>query len=705
MEFGGGLHHLNALAATAMHRLDEHGITKLRSHLLRAVRIGENTVAAGNHGHLEPAGRGNGIGLVAHGFHGGDRRPDEVDAAAAHQFGELGVLRQEADAGVQRIHPFLLGHAENAAGVQVTLVRRIAADADQGVANRQLVDHRRFHVRVRLHQHHLDAAGLGDAHQLGRGASPGVYQHPPDGPDQVGIRIAGTRRHHHRPFPAENPGHDAPHHLGHGLPGHGNLRVDAAQVLVELLVERVPHEPLHRPLVHRQVVRENRVQRQVARHHDLAGKRHAGSGEVIGLHQRVGDEARLGAAGAVSVTEDDHRQVVVAHEAGDAVVDRRHGKERARAFLGLHAAGADETDHGHALHGAFHQQLAELLAAGHVEGAGLEGDIGQHHATRQATVLVAETGHARDDSAGGHALVQRILDGVPEPGEIAGVGTDEIAEAFLPTGEELRQYVLPGKAVLPLVAVQHVLHQEVPVGHVQPVPEVLAAADVPRRNAPVVRLALPSRLHEGTEQVLEQVGHHHEQGIGQVREAGPLPLLYRPEELGALRKPAHAPVPLEEPPAQGMHIAGRVPGAGRRGGGTLERPVDQRLQCPLRQGLIRLGLFRDGVQVGDDAVVDRVEQQELRALVHEVPAQVRIDQHVENRGVAERHGRSALPGGLNEVGVAAGENLAVDANVRGAPQCQRPGVVVQFALYHVGERLAGNHHVQFGGQLRSQPAQ
>ena len=588
VKLGLRLHHLDALAATSVHRLDQHGITEFRGHLLRPVRVRENAVAAGNHGHLEPGRGGDGVGLVAHGFHGGDRRPDEVDAVAAHQFGKLGVLGQEADSRVQGIHSLLFGHAEHAARIQVALVRRVAADADQGVPPGQPVDHRRLHVRVGLHQHHLDFPLLGDPHQLGGGAAPGVDQHALHRPDEVCVGEPGAGRHHHRPFPAEDTGHDALHDLGHGLLGHGNLRVDAAQVGVEIRVERVPDQPLHGRLVHRQVVGKDRVERQVARHHDLPRKRHARSREVVGLHQRMGDEAGLGAAGAVAVAENDHRQVVVAHEAGDAVVDRGHGEQRARPFLGLHAAGADEADHRHVLHGALHEQLAEFLAAGHVERARLEADVGQHHAAGQVAVYVTvqgvtppraplEPGHAGDDAAGRGALVQRILDGMPEAGKTAGVGTDQVAEAFLPAGKEFRQDGFVGEAMLPLVTVQDVLHQQVAVGHVQPVPEVLAAADVPGRDAAVVGLALPFGLHQGAEQVLEQVGHHHKQGIGKIREAGALPLLHRPEELAALRQPAHAAVPVQELPAQRMDLAARpVPAGGRPR--CCQRLADQRLQ-------------------------------------------------------------------------------------------------------------------------------
>ena len=113
----------------------------------------------------------------------------------------------------------------------------------------------------------------------------------------------------------------------------------AFQRIVEFGVEWMLDQSLHRAGYRRKVVRENRIERQIAGHHDLPGERHDGAAEIVGLYQRMGHKARLGATGTVTVAEYDHRQIVIPHEPGDPVVDCRHGEQRACAFLGLHATG------------------------------------------------------------------------------------------------------------------------------------------------------------------------------------------------------------------------------------------------------------------------------------------------------------------------------------------------------------------------------
>ena len=243
-ELRAALHHLNALAAASVNGLDEHRIADFVGHLGGPFGVGQNAVAARNHWHPQTQRGVDGVGLVAHGLHAGDGRPDEVQAAAAGQFRELGAFGQEADARMQRVRPLLLGDAEHAAGVQVALVRGVAADADQRVPLTELVGHCRFHVRVRLHQNHFQAMALGHPHQLRRSAAAGVDQQPLDGPNEVGVGVAG-RGHNFRGFPVEHPGEHAPNHGVNRLLRQRNVRVDPAQVVVELDEEGVFHQALH----------------------------------------------------------------------------------------------------------------------------------------------------------------------------------------------------------------------------------------------------------------------------------------------------------------------------------------------------------------------------------------------------------------------------------------------------------------------------
>ena len=110
------------------------------------------------------------------------------------------------------------------------------------------------------------------------------------------------------------------------------------------------------------------------------------------------DEAGLRAARAVAEPEAEHRLAGFADKAGDAVVEHRHGEQRARAFLGLHAARRDERDDGKLPPRAFHQQPAELFRAGHVERAGLELQVRENDA-HVASASGIQPGNAGDGAA------------------------------------------------------------------------------------------------------------------------------------------------------------------------------------------------------------------------------------------------------------------------------------------------------------------
>ncbi len=544
------LHNLNPLATSAMHGLNENRVDDLLRHLGGTLDVGEDAVASRHHRNVEAQRGVDGVGFVAHGLHAGHRGPDEVDPVRADQLGKLRILREKADAGMQRVGAFVLGYAQHAHGVQVALVRGVAADADHRVLLAEHVHGGRLHVRVGLHQHHPDAVALGDADQLGRRAPPGMNQHATHGPDKIGVRVLRPVRHHDRALLAEHPRQHAGNHVGDRFLGNRNLRIYVPQILVELRQERMLHQALHRTADNGEIVREDRVEGQVRRHDDLPGERHARPGQVVRLHQRMGDEARLGTPRAVTKSEHDDRQVVIANESGDAVVDRCHGEQGTRALLRLHAARGDEADHRQVLLGALHQQPAEFLGAGHVEGAGLKVHVGDHRAHPDVALAGLEVADAGHHAARRNAAVQRFLDGQPETRELARIRAQQIGVPLVERGEKrVDEGLVPRRAAV-LGIPQHVLDQQVAVGNVEPVPEVLAPTDVLRRDPPVVGLALAFRLHERQQQAVEEVGDHHEQRVGQVRKDGLLPFLDGSEEVGAFRHPRYAQVPVDELPAK-----------------------------------------------------------------------------------------------------------------------------------------------------------
>src|SRR5262245_22338996 len=95
---------------------------------------------------------------------------------------------------------------------------------------------------------------------------------------------------------------------------------------------------------------------------DLSGKRHVAPGKIIGLHERMSYKARLRSAGAIAKAKAQHGLSRFTNEAGDTIVQDRHGEQRPRSFFGLHAARRDERNDRQLAASAFEQQLAEFFA-------------------------------------------------------------------------------------------------------------------------------------------------------------------------------------------------------------------------------------------------------------------------------------------------------------------------------------------------------
>ena len=117
----GGVDPSDAAAAAARARLDEHGAADAPRLALRLVGGGEQVAALGE-GHACLAGGDAGHVLVAHALDDLGRGADEHDAALAAHARELGVLRQEAVAGVDGGRARLDGHREDGLLVEVAVL-------------------------------------------------------------------------------------------------------------------------------------------------------------------------------------------------------------------------------------------------------------------------------------------------------------------------------------------------------------------------------------------------------------------------------------------------------------------------------------------------------------------------------------------------------------------------------------------------------
>ena len=93
-------------------------------------------------------------GLVAHLLHHVGARPDEGDALVGADLGEVGVLGEEAVAGMDRLGAGLQRRADDARDLEVALRGRGGADVDGLVGE---AHHRRVGVGGRVDRDRLDA--------------------------------------------------------------------------------------------------------------------------------------------------------------------------------------------------------------------------------------------------------------------------------------------------------------------------------------------------------------------------------------------------------------------------------------------------------------------------------------------------------------------------------------------------------------------
>src|SRR6266581_516531 len=159
-----GVHHAHAATAATSRRLDDDGITDgaADAHDLldlvgqRPLRTGHARYAGGFHGVL-------GADLVAHQADRFRPRADEHESRLLDPLGEIGVLREEAVARMNRLGVRDLGGGNDRRDVEIALPRGRRADADRLVGE---LDVFCFGVGLGMDDHGLDAefaAGALDA--------------------------------------------------------------------------------------------------------------------------------------------------------------------------------------------------------------------------------------------------------------------------------------------------------------------------------------------------------------------------------------------------------------------------------------------------------------------------------------------------------------------------------------------------------------
>ena len=126
----GGFGDLHAAAAAAGGRLDQHRKADRLRDRHRVVVGPDRAVGAGHHRNAEPLGGALGLDLVAHDADVLGLRADEMQIVLGEDFGEAGVLRQEAVAGMHRVGAGDLAGREQRGHVEIAVLRRRRADAD-----------------------------------------------------------------------------------------------------------------------------------------------------------------------------------------------------------------------------------------------------------------------------------------------------------------------------------------------------------------------------------------------------------------------------------------------------------------------------------------------------------------------------------------------------------------------------------------------
>jgi hypothetical protein len=159
-------HHLHTATAASVRGLDRDRVTELGTERLDLVGVLDELDRAGHAWHAGVLGRDARRNLVAHDIDGAGWRADEGHALFGDGPSEVGVLGEEAVAGMHAVGARTLDGVEDGRGVQVTLGRRGAAE---GIGLVGQTDVQRVPIGLRV-----DRNGL-DSHLAGSPDDPNCY--------------------------------------------------------------------------------------------------------------------------------------------------------------------------------------------------------------------------------------------------------------------------------------------------------------------------------------------------------------------------------------------------------------------------------------------------------------------------------------------------------------------------------------------------
>ena len=155
--------HAHALAAAAGRGLQQHRVADLVGLRVEEIGVLLFAVIAGHQRHVGLFHQRLGGGLGTHRAHRRSRRPNEYQARCGAGVGEVGVLGQEAVAGMDGLRAGGQRHGDDFFAAQIAFLGGRRADQDRFVADRDVLG---VGVRLGIHGDGFDAhaaRGGGDA--------------------------------------------------------------------------------------------------------------------------------------------------------------------------------------------------------------------------------------------------------------------------------------------------------------------------------------------------------------------------------------------------------------------------------------------------------------------------------------------------------------------------------------------------------------
>ena len=155
----GLVHHTHAASAAAKGRFDDQREPNVFGHLHRLGAGGDGIIGAGQNWHAGCLGQRTRLSFVAHLAQQLRAWPHKGESCLGAGLGKVGVLRKKSVAGMDVIHPALLGHLHDALNIQIRAHRALAHTHQIGFIRLETVHSQTILLRVYCHGAHVHLRG------------------------------------------------------------------------------------------------------------------------------------------------------------------------------------------------------------------------------------------------------------------------------------------------------------------------------------------------------------------------------------------------------------------------------------------------------------------------------------------------------------------------------------------------------------------